>query len=1477
MSEIEEIGGDEARQALDSLRGYAYQFYVSALAWAKLDEAEQLYIEVAEDFAVATKDALTGVQVKDCKDKFTLRHADAAKTIKSLLDLGEQNPRRSVRLVFHSTAEVATEHRRAHRINGGPALESWALVARGEADPAPLHEQVKTLKLGDKRNAQVAAMTADEFKRDIVQRIEWHCGQKASGEIELLLRGELLARPDAHRANSKDLRKIPPLLIGRLLATACRQESRSLTKGDFDKVFEDCVTIATYPSERPENVPVQEIDEAIERRLGEIIQFRQYTDFDAISKARRLAAELSNGRLKLASLPVRLRSLAWCARILSAENPREPALDILQEAEALGKCDELSIAKAILSSESKPPHTQLLRLGTDEAVSAAVIQACARMDAQATWAWVSHAGIDLARLDAIAKAALLHHLLHEGMWEEGGKVVESKAIDLAAGDPLLLSLVGTWKVGALAVEDDRHALLSGVPFDAHRFQLRDGMDERTQIDEAVELFDRASKIELSKDFFDAAVRNLTLGLWLRLRSEGSREAALLDLRRQLVDDRIGIHVAGLAIQFDRETERTAIEQLISQSVVVEGEWSDAAVSAKLTLIATDPDPVRRAEQFFAVRDVFEHKLAADTFVGIEVETLCSVGKFAEARDALGAHPELDDTVVARATRVIAEAEGGDPAKERLRTFEQTGSTSDLQALIDALIDAEDFLRAAEYQAKLFEIAPSLRNAEKYLYAATNANLLDETYDFLDQHQELVPQSEPIAECWAQCLVLRGRLLDAIAVIECGRPQRFGAPMRRALVTAIVESGRWEALAEFAFDTWTKRAERDARELLQCAHLAAVEDKTLCMRLTYAAVAKEPSSAEVLASAYFLAANEGWEHNPEVSGWLSTAAKLSGDDGPIKGMDLETLVSSQVDWRDHERRTWRNVELATLPLSFAAQALNRPLTSLTLGIALANLNTPDVRLRGVVPAFSGNPSEALASGAKNIACDAASLLLCAHLGVLEHLTQLFERVMIPHGGLGQLFNDRNRIRFHQPSQVQSAQDLRGYVADGSISLLEVEWAAEPWLIDEAGEELASLCAASAGLSGERGEPSVVVHAGSVRRANSLGKDNADLREHADSMVGVEAILFALQKQGVIDAQKFEQSAGVLKLRGYGEAPAGPLPGGVRNYLFDRSAIQLVVDLRLVNEIVRLGGRIYVLPQVTREAAALVTYAKAGNQIVGQINAVADWVNRNIRTGRVIVSPKKTPPGEEFRSDPLAVMLATGPECDGIIFADRSLNRQAAIKHDGAEAPVHSILQVLDRLLEEGQIDERRWLAARNSLRASGVIFVPVTGRELGEMLDLCDVVEGEMIESAELRVVREYLTLISMRDWLQLPDEKDWLQGVFVSVRRTLKAQWRKGVDVSVAAAKSDWLLRLFDFREWLRFRPFDVGEVARVRALQLLLSVTDLEAAVPAKIRADFLKWAEERVIGPLKDEEPEIFRELTLASARWIVGVAEGLESDDE
>lgn len=98
---LDELSGDPASQAVAALRGYAYQPYVSALAWLALPDRAILHLEVAEDYVVVMQEALTGPQVRDTQasESITLQSEWVRGAIDSYVDLVRRNPGRVVYLL----------------------------------------------------------------------------------------------------------------------------------------------------------------------------------------------------------------------------------------------------------------------------------------------------------------------------------------------------------------------------------------------------------------------------------------------------------------------------------------------------------------------------------------------------------------------------------------------------------------------------------------------------------------------------------------------------------------------------------------------------------------------------------------------------------------------------------------------------------------------------------------------------------------------------------------------------------------------------------------------------------------------------------------------------------------------------------------------------------------------------------------------------------------------------------------------------------------------------------------------------------------------------------------------------------------------------------------------------------------------------------------------------------------------------------
>jgi hypothetical protein len=170
--------GDVERQAVASLRGYAYQVAAASLAWLDVDENGRIYLEVAEDYATVAQQSLDATQVKDTagSGSVTLNTEAVRDAVDAFVRLTANNKDRRVQLRYLTTAPIGTELKTSDRPGGVAGLIYWRQAA-ASADVGPL----RALLASDKFSADVQAFvnTRDDetLRRDLLQRIHWDCGQ----------------------------------------------------------------------------------------------------------------------------------------------------------------------------------------------------------------------------------------------------------------------------------------------------------------------------------------------------------------------------------------------------------------------------------------------------------------------------------------------------------------------------------------------------------------------------------------------------------------------------------------------------------------------------------------------------------------------------------------------------------------------------------------------------------------------------------------------------------------------------------------------------------------------------------------------------------------------------------------------------------------------------------------------------------------------------------------------------------------------------------------------------------------------------------------------------------------------------------------------------------------------------------------------------------------------------------------------------
>jgi len=175
MQPVGTPAGDQSREAIDSLRGYVYQIYQSALAWTELGEDGFLFLEIAEDFSVVAANALEAVQVKETAGRITINSDDVVASIDSFVQLREKNPNLDVSLRHLTTSTIGKEQKSAHRVNDVPTLTAWRSLAK-TGDLSEFRTVLGNSKLSKATKDFVSNLDDSELRDQFLKKIHFDCG-----------------------------------------------------------------------------------------------------------------------------------------------------------------------------------------------------------------------------------------------------------------------------------------------------------------------------------------------------------------------------------------------------------------------------------------------------------------------------------------------------------------------------------------------------------------------------------------------------------------------------------------------------------------------------------------------------------------------------------------------------------------------------------------------------------------------------------------------------------------------------------------------------------------------------------------------------------------------------------------------------------------------------------------------------------------------------------------------------------------------------------------------------------------------------------------------------------------------------------------------------------------------------------------------------------------------------------------------------
>ncbi|MDO9164000.1 MAG: hypothetical protein Q8N35_17110 [Methylococcaceae bacterium] len=1210
------------------------------------------------------------------------------------------------------------------------------------------------------------------------------------------------------------------------------------------------------------NIPTELVDDKIKEEVEKLKKSRFFIEFDSHTSSLRLGGRLIDGDLTGGSKEIKCRALAWCARLSCLKELRR-AEAFLELAITLGDYPEAKIAESFIFSQ-KGDKAAALRALTDfdsgASLSASLMTVAHHEGAEGSLRWMNDAGYTVGNLDSDGKSFLLSCQLQLSRWDEIVQTVGAISENDFEDTPILHHLVALASLVPNVPQDFRAIVLKQIPFEAEGFPLASdsvAMNAR-----------RAAHKHFIKGFEAATLLSCPrtariddeYALWLELLDPDMAADGKKRLESKLLNPDTELGVVHYALQFGIKLDIDRVEREIDREIARNGGITMEAAIARFALAFTKPTTEEAAHYIARHHNQLAAHIDSKVMQFRQIEMFSRADLIQQANDILGQliQQGITDEEEKNLRWMISEAQGNNHIESRKAQYRSNGG---LDALINLVVELEKHQHwdeLCEFGRLLFDETHYLRDAERLVNALNNSHRSAELVNFLKDNVDLLSQSKHLHISYAWGLYHEGVFLESRAELKklC---DETSSPNYRALqVNLGIATGDWDSLSAYIADEYRNRGDRSSHDLIAAAQLALHLGLPQAKDLVFEAAAKANDDSSILTAAYFIATSAGWEKDPQVFQWLEKAVELSGDDGPLHRMSLKDLFDRKPEWDRRESETWRLLAQGKIPIFVAAESLNRTLIDLTIFPALANLTETDPRRRSAIPAYSGKRvSLEFDVVGKTVALDATALLTLSFLNILDLVLDAFDAVYFPHSTLGWLFEERQKTTFHQPSRIANAHKVRDLLATNVLEEFMPSSVASSDLSAQIGDDLAALIAEAEKLQYADGIQHIVVRSAPVHRLSSLMAEEADLSAHAAILSSCLAVVEKLRQKGQLTAQEEKRARAYLQLHEKPWPNQPDIADGATLYL-DDLAITYFQHLGLLGKLKAAGLKAVVSQREVSETDALISYERTSEEVKDVIERIRTSLNSRIESGRARVNRRRNYDEVEEKAmleHPTIDIIAIASYCDAVIVDDRFINQHENIDTGGNLIPILSTLDLLDVLAGTGIISDEDRLEHRTRLRRAGFFFIPVSVEELYRCLRESTVDKGKVIETAELKAIRESVLRIRMSDWLQIQEEAPWLDRTLKAFVNALRKLWVDGADIEDVTARSNWLAEQIDVRGWAhRLVPENADNVIRIgRATHILLLVTP-PTGVHQSIVGAYWNWVEERILAPIHEQFPAIY-----------------------
>ena len=755
-------------------------------------------------------------------------------------------------------------------------------------------------------------------------------------------------------------------------------------------------------------------------------------------------------------------------------------------------------------------------------------------------------------------------------------------------------------------------------------------------------------------------------------------------------------------------------------------------------------------------------------ITMHVHALMKDGQITEARTLVAEHvDELGDEYSSRLNVMINIEEGDDPREQLESLYRETVRLIDLKNFVSYLKEIDDRAALRPLVRKLFERERNLPNALDVVRSLSSP-LFDfaAIIEFLEANPDILEQSDDLKETKAWALFHAGRLQESREINDIFIIQRANQNDLRLDINTAICSGDWERIAAIIDREWDRRDSHDSETLMYLALLAGQRGQApdRALQLARLAAEKAPDKPEILAAAFGLYFHLGCDDEADPN-WLARASELSSPDkGPLQRVTLQDLVMKWLPERgEYVREIERKWLKGEMPMSLAASRFNVPLSHFLLHISEQNIKELDGRRRMMLPIIAGVRYPIALNENWVIGLDVTSIMVLTHLELLETAIDAFHHVKLAPDIMEHLLRERDAVRFHQPSLIEAAKEVRGLKNRGHLRAVD-DLAAPPQAITkEVGHELAAL------FETARHDKGRVICVLPLHKVSSLMEQQADTSEYDDSILSIMDFCTLLHNEGKIDTANYQRAKLFLNRQGQTEQSNSLSSIFNAPIYLDRLVLIYLQNAKVLGSIVSSGLDIRIHPSVLCEMDALIQAGDVGDELATKIEGIRNTLRDALESEAASFLPRAADQNmrvqeHEIQLRAMESLLAGHSACDALYIDDRYINAYPVVDASTERpAPILCMLDILRFLFSKGHISVDKHWELRHKLRSSGFAFIPLESDELVYWLMAAKVDAGQITESAELRIIRQLMARVD-----SLPTAREALP-LSVSLQRTCKA------------------------------------------------------------------------------------------------------------